>query len=135
MGFAELVIIAIVGLIVIGPEKLPQAIKTGLVWFGRIKRLVSETRSEFEQQLGVDDIRREIHNEEVLDSLKSLKIAKQDVEDSTRKLGDAIQDGLDEDDGLFGDQRTNHPPQEEEPMIKRAEVPHTQDEGGTEAKP
>jgi len=58
MGFAELIVIAIVGLIVVGPDRLPQTIKSGLVWMGRIKRLINETRTEFEQQLGVDEIRR-----------------------------------------------------------------------------
>ncbi len=118
MGFAEFIVIAIVGLIVIGPEKLPQTIKTGLVWFGRLKRLINDTRTEFEQQLGVDDIRREIHNEEVLESLKTLNTTRQEAEqeavEAGRQILDSVHDIRDdfepEDEGLFGDQRANHPP-------------------------
>jgi len=117
MGFAELFVIAIVGLIVIGPEKLPQTIKTALIWFGRVKRLINETRGEFEQQLGVDEIRREIHNEEIMESLKSLKIAKEAAESETVNVGQQISDAVHcikddfdpEDEGLFGEQHCNHP--------------------------
>ncbi|WP_086929783.1 Sec-independent protein translocase protein TatB [Agarilytica rhodophyticola] len=122
MGFAELVVIAIVGLIVVGPDRLPEALKTGLVWVGRVKRMISSTRVELEQQLGVDEIRREIHNEQVLDSLKALKVAKQEAEQSmdsvnkeVAKVGVTINENFGpEDDGVFGDQSANHPPQHNE---------------------
>lgn len=120
MGFAELLVIALVALVVVGPDKLPQAIKTTLIWFGRIKRLISETRSEFEQQLSMDDIRRQIHNEEVLESLKALKAAKQAAEQEAGDVSDQVavterlikEDFEPDDEGLFGDQQANHPPAE-----------------------
>lgn len=121
MGIAELFVIAIVGLLVIGPEKLPETIKNCLVWFGRIKRVLNDTRTELEQQLGVDDIRRDIHNEEVMSSLKTLKKATEEAEKATLLAGNAVKDELSgvtqaiqaeveqEDEGLFGEQRANHP--------------------------
>lgn len=118
MGFAELVVIAIVGLIVVGPDRLPHALKTGLIWVGRIKRMISSTRIEIEQQLGVDEIRREIHNEQVLGSLEALKIAKQEAEQKVDEVSKEItnvgitinENFAPEDDGVFGDQSSNHPP-------------------------
>lgn len=122
MGFAELIVIAIVGLLVIGPEKLPETIKTGIVWFGRIKRVLTETRSEFEHQLGVDEIRREIHNEEVMASLEALKTEAQSSADTANQqvdeikhIGNAIREDFEpEDEGLFGEQHGNHPPEPED---------------------
>ena len=61
IGFAELLIIAIVGLLVIGPERLPGAIRTGSAWLGRIKRSFNDIKREVEQEL---------HNDAVLDDLK-----------------------------------------------------------------
>ncbi len=122
MGIAELFVIAIVGLLVIGPEKLPETIKTCLVWFGRIKRVINDTRTELEQQLGVDDIRRDIHNEEVMTSLKALKEAAEEAEQASLIAGNAVENQLasanqsiqhelePEDEGLFGEQLANHPP-------------------------
>lgn len=80
IGFFELLVIAVVGLVVIGPERLPGAIRSGALWWGRIKRNVRETRNELERQLGADDIRRELHNEEVMRSLEALRKTSQNVE-------------------------------------------------------
>jgi len=77
MSFFEVLVIAIVGLIVIGPDKLPETIRTIMLWFGRIKRTVSDTRTEFEQQLGLDEIRRELHNEQVLKALAEIEAGKE----------------------------------------------------------
>ena len=85
MGLLELLVIAVVGLLVIGPERLPHALKSGLVWVGRIKRMLSDTRSEFEQQLGLDEIRREIHNEQIMESLNAVKKAQQAMEAEAAK--------------------------------------------------
>ena len=38
IGFAELLLIAVVGLLVIGPERLPSAIRTTSLWLGRLRR-------------------------------------------------------------------------------------------------
>ncbi len=61
IGFAELIIIAVVGLLVIGPERLPGAIRTASLWLGRIKRGFNDIRREVEQEL---------HNDAVLQELK-----------------------------------------------------------------
>jgi len=70
IGFFELLMVAVVGLLVIGPERLPGAVRTGSLWVGRLKRSLRETRTNFEQQIGADDIRRQLHNEEVMHSLQ-----------------------------------------------------------------
>lgn len=72
-SFFELLVIGVVALIVIGPERLPGAIRTGALWLGRLKRTLTETRSEIEKHIGADEIRRQLHNEQVLASLEKLK--------------------------------------------------------------
>lgn len=66
MGFFELLVIAVVGLFVIGPERFPGAVRACGLWVGRMKRVLRETRSSLEEQVGVDDIRRQLHNENVM---------------------------------------------------------------------
>ena len=58
IGFAELLIIAVVALVVLGPEKLPIAVKTVGLWVGRIRRTVSSIQSEISEELKVDEMRR-----------------------------------------------------------------------------
>lgn len=60
IGFTELLIVAIVGLLVIGPERLPGAIRTGSAWLGRIKRGFNEIKREVEQELHNDAVMQEL---------------------------------------------------------------------------
>lgn len=80
IGFLELLVIFVIGLLVVGPEKLPQAARTVAMYVARIRRFMRDTRAEFEQQIGADEIRRELHNEQVMKSLEALKVSKQDIE-------------------------------------------------------
>lgn len=84
IGFLELMVVAVIGLLVIGPEKLPEAIRSCAIWIGRIKRVLRDARSEFEQQIGADEIRREIHNEQVMKSLQKLKEQRDEIEQQIR---------------------------------------------------
>jgi len=73
IGFFELILVAIVGLLVIGPERLPETVRTLALWLGRLRRTIRETRAELEQQIGADDIRRQLHNEEIMRSLNATR--------------------------------------------------------------
>lgn len=70
IGFLELLIVAVVALLVLGPERLPVAIKTTAIWVSRIKRSFNSMRTEIERELKVDEIRQDIHNASVMDELK-----------------------------------------------------------------
>ena len=73
IGFPELLVIVFVGLLVVGPEKLPQIIKTLTRSFRAIKSYLTETRSEIEKSVGMDEIRQDLHNEEIMEDLKENK--------------------------------------------------------------
>lgn len=85
IGFAELIIIAIVGLLVIGPERLPGAIRTGTAWLGRIKRGFNDIKREVEQEL---------HNDGVMQELKKTQQQLQDeatgLNEDLREVADQI---------------------------------------------
>ncbi|MBN51243.1 MAG: twin-arginine translocase subunit TatB [Spongiibacteraceae bacterium] len=70
IGFAELVLIFIVGLLVLGPERLPTAIRTLSLWLGRLRRSFTAIRDEIEREIGADDIKRQLHNESIMSNLK-----------------------------------------------------------------
>lgn len=91
IGFLELLIIAVVGLLVIGPDQLPQTLRSIGLWVGRFKRGLQQTRSEFEQQIGADDIRRQLHNEEVMQRLNA---SKEDINRVVNRESEAIEASL-----------------------------------------
>ena len=61
IGFLELVLVSIVGLLVLGPERLPVAARTVGKYVGRLRRSFNSVRAEIE---------RELHNQEVMEKLK-----------------------------------------------------------------
>ena len=71
VGFSEILLCAIVALLVLGPEKLPGAVRTASLWIGRFRRAFNDVRSEIEREIGTDDIRRQLHNEQVMKKLES----------------------------------------------------------------
>jgi sec-independent protein translocase protein TatB len=75
IGFPELVIIAIVSLIVIGPEQLPSTLRTLALWFGRLKRGFNDLRREIEHGIGADEIKQQLHNEAILKEIEKSKAA------------------------------------------------------------
>ncbi|MFK7976471.1 MAG: Sec-independent protein translocase protein TatB [Halioglobus sp.] len=78
IGFAELIVIAIVGLLVIGPERLPGAIRTGAVWLGKLRRGFNEIKMEVQQEL---------HNDSVMQDLR--KTGEQ-IKENTESLSDDL---------------------------------------------
>lgn len=74
IGFTELLLCLVVALVVIGPEQLPSTVRTVGLWIGRMKRSLRDTRNEIERQIGADDIRRQLHNEEVMQNIEEARI-------------------------------------------------------------
>ena len=73
IGFSELALVCVIALIVLGPERLPQALRTLGLWFGRMRRTFTTMKTEIEREIGMDDIRRQLHNEAVMDEMKRLQ--------------------------------------------------------------
>jgi sec-independent protein translocase protein TatB len=71
IGFSELLIIAVVGLLVIGPARLPETLRTLALWLGRLRRMASKLYQEVEREVGMDDVRRQLHNENIMDKLSN----------------------------------------------------------------
>jgi sec-independent protein translocase protein TatB len=58
VSFSELLIIAIVALIVIGPEKLPKVARTLGLLTGRLQRYVSTVKADIDRELHLEDMRK-----------------------------------------------------------------------------
>ena len=69
----EILLILVIALVVIGPEKLPAAVKTASLWVGRFRRSFYKVKAEIERELNTDEIRRQLHNESVMAQLDDAK--------------------------------------------------------------
>ena len=71
MGFTELMLIGIVALVVIGPERLPGVARTAGKYVGRLKRFMTSVKADVEQELRADELRQILSDQQKeLDSLK-----------------------------------------------------------------
>lgn len=60
IGFLELVLIAVLALLVLGPERLPHAARTAGKWVGKAKRMASNLTEEVDRQLKAEELRERI---------------------------------------------------------------------------
>lgn len=56
IGFWELILIAVVGLLVLGPERLPLAIRNVSRWMGAARRMANSVKDELEQELKIQEL-------------------------------------------------------------------------------
>ena len=101
IGFAELSLIGVVGLLVVGPEQLPGAVHTVLAGVNRFRRSFDQIRTE---------VRRELHNDEIMQKLKAeSQHLEQQVRDTTQSVEQEIQAlGNEASDSLQGASHTGN---------------------------
>ena len=86
----ELMLVCVVALLVIGPDKLPGAIRTGSLWLGRFRRSYNKVKSEIERELNTDEIKRQLHNEAVLEDIEEAKAHVKKIADDTKLSVDSL---------------------------------------------
>jgi sec-independent protein translocase protein TatB len=58
IGFWELVVIAVVALLVIGPERLPGVARKAGLWIGKGRRFLQTVKEDIDRELAADELRR-----------------------------------------------------------------------------
>ena len=58
IGFSEIVVIGVVALVVIGPERLPKTARTVGLLFGRLQRYVNDVKADIGREMELDELRR-----------------------------------------------------------------------------
>lgn len=100
IGFLELMLIGVVGLLVLGPERLPRAARTAGMWIGKIKRTVSGMQREISAQLEAEELRQKLNEQQkkLDDSLKKAKLDVESIADSPSDPAPAKQSDTDQSD-------------------------------------
>jgi len=87
IGFSELVVIAVVALIVLGPERLPRAARFAGLWVRRARAQWYSVKTELERELAAEDLKR---------SVDEAKAGFGEVETQLRAAGQEVQRQLDD---------------------------------------
>lgn len=94
IAFSELLLVGLVALLVLGPERLPAAARVAGLWIGRIKRSFANVRDEVEREIGADEIRRQLHNENILaKERKELEQTLQQGKESLEQVRESVGQG------------------------------------------
>lgn len=120
IGPSELLVIFVVALLVIGPERLPSAVRTASLWIGRFRRSFYKIKADVERELNADEIRRQLHNESILAEVEDAKNQAKEIASNVERAAVeelALESGTgknDEQSESEGTQSGNDPVQKED---------------------
>lgn len=63
IGMTELLVFGIIALLVLGPDKLPEAARFSGKWYGKLKRLVSNVQNDIDRELRMSELKEQMQNE------------------------------------------------------------------------
>ncbi len=106
MGIGEILVIAIIAIIFLGPEKLPEAMVKGAKFFKSFKNSINDVKSSFEQEMKIQELKDEALTYKkkldeaatsarkiiTFDELEEIKKSTQDVNDSLKELENSVKE-------------------------------------------
>lgn len=84
VGFSELIVIGIVALVVIGPERLPKVARTVGLLLGRAQRYVNDVKADINREMQLDELKK--LQAQVSESARELESSMRQEMDAARKL-------------------------------------------------
>ncbi len=94
VSFTELMVIGVVALIVVGPERLPKVARTLGHLLGRAQRYVADVKSDIRREIELDELRR--LKIEMDEAARAVHGGLSDAQASLRPSAEALRDGLDQ---------------------------------------
>jgi len=106
MGIGEILLIAIIAIIFLGPEKLPDAMVKGAKFFKSFKSSINDVKSSFEQEMKIQELKDEaltykkkldeaassVRKVITFDELEEIKKTTQGVNDSLKELESSVKE-------------------------------------------
>ena len=72
IGFWELVFIAVIGIVVVGPKRLPEVVRTIAVLVRKARRMFSDVKADIERELDLNDMRRIVREADMEEHIRQL---------------------------------------------------------------
>ncbi len=96
IGFSEMMVIAVIALVVLGPEKLPRVARTAGHLLGRMQRYVNDVKSDINREIELDELRKlQKEMQDTANSIEqSVKGELTSVQNEFKQIGDSAQQAL-----------------------------------------
>jgi len=88
VGFSELVMVGLIALLVIGPERLPKVARIAGFWLGKTRTTIANVKAEIKQELHAEEMRQ------LLQQQQSIADELQQIASETQAVADEIQTSL-----------------------------------------
>jgi sec-independent protein translocase protein TatB len=72
IGFWELIVVGVVALLVVGPEKLPGLARTAGLWVGKARRMIADVKADVDRELQLEELKQSFRQQAKLTDLKDL---------------------------------------------------------------
>jgi sec-independent protein translocase protein TatB len=93
IGFSELMVIGVVALLVIGPERLPRVARTAGHMLGRLQRYVSDVKADINREMELDELRKV--QSAFQDAKQSIESSVREAEQSVHKVEGEVRSSVD----------------------------------------
>ena len=87
IGFWELSLIAVVALLVIGPERLPKVARTAGLWVGKARSIVNSVKADIDREIAAEELKKTLEQQAKSSGLH-------DIVEETRSIGEETRQSL-----------------------------------------
>mgnify|MGYP001284777178 CR=1 FL=1 len=108
ISFTEMLIVAVVALVVIGPERLPKVARQAGQWITKLRRYVDDVKSDFNRQVELSELRN--LKKDVEDAARSIEGSVGSAVADARSSFDSVQEALQEPSGGSGTKASTETP-------------------------
>ncbi|MCQ8104092.1 Sec-independent protein translocase protein TatB [Methylomonas sp. SURF-2] len=96
VGFSELMMVGLIALLVIGPERLPKAARIAGYWLGKTRTAVANVKAEIKQELHAEEMRQLLNQQQsITEELRQIasetEIALGDIDNNIKTLDESSQ--------------------------------------------
>lgn len=94
VGFWELVLVALIALLVVGPERLPRLARVSGMWLGRARRFLATVKSEIDQEIKAEELKQILEKQAMSNPLEKLldEDTRERLRDTGKKTESALRD-------------------------------------------
>ena len=103
IGFWELLTIFVIGVVVVGPQKLPEVVKELYSFLGRIRRMYENAKNDLSRELELDEIKKAAQQADMSEHIKKINQSIMEAEQSGKDLLRQVSEKADDNDEEIDD--------------------------------
>ncbi|WP_022948104.1 Sec-independent protein translocase protein TatB [Methylohalobius crimeensis] len=117
VGFWELTLIGLISLLVLGPQRLPGAVRTTALWLRRARQMAATVKAEIEHELALEDVKSSLERDQSFRQLKALERELRRPVEVEPRTGEGDSSERSSPAAAPGDKRTSHAATEKRPRV------------------